>query len=289
LPKTIETYKIIPVTLKRKSHFRKTHSVKPLNQAMMGYPFYPFPAGVLLQLASDALRNKSRSFRRDARLLADRLRPPMIVTGVQYIPQNGPCLLTVNHYSRPGFNSWWLALAISALLPAEVHWIITAAWNFTGRWYRPLLRPSTQWAFKRLAIAYGFSTMPPMPPSASESQARAESIRHVMNYIRRTPRAVVGLAPEGREYAGGILGDPPPGTGRFMLQMARQGLTFVPAAIYEQDSSLHVSFGPPYSLVMESAGLSENTDSALSRLVMEHIACMLPQDLRGAFGSTIIL
>jgi len=254
------------------------------NPSAPGYPHYPFPAGVLLQLAADALRHKSRSFLRDARLLACRLHPPMMVTGEQYIPHNGPCLLTVNHYSRPGFNSWWLALAISALLPVDVHWIITSAWTFPGHWYRPLLRPSTEWAFKRLARAYNFSTMPPMPPDANESQARAASIRHVMNYIRRTPRAVVGLAPEGREYAGGILGDPPPGTGRFMLQMARQGLTFVPAAIYEQDSSLHVSFGDNYNLVAESADLSENTDSALSRLVMEHIASLLPRDLRGPLG-----
>jgi hypothetical protein len=253
------------------------------------YPHYPFPAGVLLQLAADALRHKSRSFQRDARLLVDRLHPPMIIDGEQYIPQNDPCLLTINHYSRPGFNSWWLALAVSALLPGNVHWIITSAWTFPGRWYRPLLRPSTEWAFSQLALAYGFSRMPPMPPNDSESQARAASIRHVMNFIRSTPRPVVGLAPEGREYAGGVLGDPPPGTGRFMLQMARQGLTIVPAAIYEMDRALQVSFGPHYSLVAESAALSENTDSAMSRLVMGHIANLLPMNLRGAFGSTINL
>jgi hypothetical protein len=259
------------------------------NPPAPGYPHYPFPTGVLLQLAADALRNKSRSFQKDAHLLAGRLHPPMIVTGEQYIPQNGPCLLTVNHYSRPGFNSWWLALAISALLPVNVHWIITSAWTFPGRWYRPLLKPSTEWAFRRLALAYGFSSMPPMPPDANESQARAASIRHVINFIRHTPQPVVGLAPEGREFTGGVLGDPPPGTGRFMLQMARQGLEIAPIAIYEMGGVLCVRFGVHYSLVSENAALTENTDTALSQVVMEHIACLLPPSLRGDFGSTIVL
>ncbi len=261
--------------------------MKSLSEPEPISPYYPIPTGVLLKLAVNVLRNKPRSFQHDARHLVARLSPPIKISGEQFIPRSGPCLLTVNHYSRPGFSSWWLALAISALLPMDVHWIITSAWTFPGRWYGPLLKPPSEWAFKRIALAYGFSSMPPMPPDARDTQARTASVRHVMNYIRRTPCPVVGLAPEGREFPGGILGNPPPGTGRFILQMARQGLKIVPVALYEQQGTLCLNFGAAIQPVHNDPARSHNDNDDLARLVMQHIAALLPAHLRGDYGSKI--
>ena len=77
-----------------------------------------------------ALRRQQRSFRRDAQSCINRLRPPLQVMGFENIPPSGPCLVTGNHYSRPGFRAWWIALGISSCLPFELHWLVTAAWTY---------------------------------------------------------------------------------------------------------------------------------------------------------------
>lgn len=47
------------------------------------------------------------------------LRPGPEVLGGEHIPPRGPCLVACNHYSRPGFAAWWLALGITAAVAAH--------------------------------------------------------------------------------------------------------------------------------------------------------------------------
>ena len=109
---------------------------------------YALPAGWLLRLGAGLLRGRRRSFRADALACVAGLQPPLQIEGREHIPPGGPCLLTVNHYTRPGLRAWWVALAasaalspqvdlpanaalsISAALPTEVHWLITSAWTY---------------------------------------------------------------------------------------------------------------------------------------------------------------
>ena len=49
------------------------------------------------------------------------------------------------------------------------------------------------------------------------------AVRRLFAYARSTPNPILGLAPEGMDLPGGILGWPPPGGGRVMLQLARNG------------------------------------------------------------------
>ncbi len=94
-------------------------------------------------------------FRPIARLLTCTLRPtphvnhtyaeslPAILN--QADPRQG-VLITVNHYSSPGFQALWIATLISAILPLDIHWVMTAGWTNSG-WLSGL----THWLFPHLA------------------------------------------------------------------------------------------------------------------------------------------
>lgn len=250
------------------------------------YPRYPLLWGTLLRLSVAVARRRTLSFQAEALSAVQGIRAgdgaaqPFQVSGPEFIPQSGPCLLVANHYTRAGFRSWWLALSLSAALPMEVHWVVSAGWNFAGRQVARL----TRILFPRMAGVYGFTAMPPMPPDPREVAARASAVRQVLQYVRSAPQPVVGLMPEGQDEILGTLQMPPPGVGRFMLQLARQGLVLVPAAIYEAEGALCVCFGPHFYLEVSSELPAAERDLQASRQVMRAIACLLPEELRGEFG-----
>jgi hypothetical protein len=216
-----------------------------------------------------------------------KLHPPLRVVGHEHIPASGPCVVTMNHYYRPGFDAWWVALAAGAVIPAEMHWIMTGAWTFPGKWYRKILRPISEWVFARIARSYNFTTMPPMPPDPADTEARARAVRRVLAYARREPNPIIAIVPEGRDFPGGVLGWPPPGAGRFIHQLVRSGLHIVPVGIYEADGALCVSVGPPYLPKLGDALSTHERDRTMSRIVMTHIARQLPPPLRGDFDAPV--
>jgi 1-acyl-sn-glycerol-3-phosphate acyltransferase len=242
-------------------------------------PRYPIPWRIAFPLSRDALREGSRSFQIDARMAVGRLSPPLQILNPENIPSRGPALLLANHYSRPGFPAWWIALAISAAVPLEIHWLMTDAWTFLGR-----LTPLSHWILTRIAQVYGFTTVPPMPPRPKDLEMRARSVRRVIEFAR-SPGALIALAPEGRDHPGGILGPLPPGAGRFIEKLAVHLQPILPVGVYEEDQSLCLRFGPPVvwpALQNESA---EIRDRAIGWQVMVAIARQLPPDLRGEYGN----
>lgn len=212
------------------------------------------------------------------------LQPPLQVIGAEQFPSNGPYLLTTNHYTRPGLGAWWLALAASAALPVEVHWIVTEAWTYPDALRSRLFTPLTRWAFRRVAAVYGFTSMPPMPPRPADTLARARAVRQVLAYARRTPQAVIGLAPEGGDSPGAVLAAPPPGVGRFISHLAELGLPLLPLGVYEADGRLYLHFGPACPLELPSHVAPHELDRQVSQQVMRHIAALLPPHLRGDFA-----
>src|SRR3990172_2070417 len=96
------------------------------------YPRYPMPWKVGASALLSAARNQPRSFRADALRCVAQGQLPLQVTGRENILASGPALLTLNHYSRPGFQAYWMALAVSSVVPAEIHWTMTAAWTYDG-------------------------------------------------------------------------------------------------------------------------------------------------------------
>ena len=238
-------------------------------------PVYPaLPWKILLPLFWDSLSGRRRSFRQDALQCTAPL--PISVLGSEHIPRAGPALIVLNHYHRPGFQALWFSLAISATIPTDIHWTMTAAWTDDGTpgakwraWLSPHFLP-------RLAQAYGFTSMPPMPPRPDEIAARACAVRHLLSAARRTPPPLLALAPEGQDNPAGGLMRPHPGVGRLISILNNLGYSIVPLGIAEDDHSLILSFGPPFQLDLP-AGLSPaQLDRQAADQVMTAIAAQLP-------------
>ncbi len=68
-----------------------------------------------------------------------------------------------------------------------------------------------------------------------------------------------------------------------MLHLAERGLRFAPIGVYEDGGCLHLNFGTPYRLRIPSEHSIEGRDQAASQVVMERIASLLPEPLRGKY------
>jgi hypothetical protein len=248
------------------------------------YPNYSYPFSLLADVARDIVLLRPRDFHEDAKACIELLKPPVQVGGQEQIPQKGGCVLTVNHYHRPGFGAQWLALAIAAFVPTPVHWIMTEEWTFPGKWYEQLTAPASRILLRRIARIYGFTTMPPMPPRRKDVKARAAAVRVVLDYITQTKAAVLGLAPEGYDPPAGVLTRPARGLGRFGLLLAKAGLTFVPVGAFEEDGVFQLHFGEPYELEVEGDVSAEEKDRQATQIIMKRIACLLPLRLQGEFA-----
>jgi hypothetical protein len=248
------------------------------------FPKYRYPTGVVVGLAFSTIFGLRRSFREDAVRCIGGLKPPLKVLGKENIPQSRSCIITLNHYHRPGFGAEWLALGISAVVPREMHWIMTGEWTAPGKWYEPLKGLYSRILLKYLSRVYGYTTMPPMPPRSRDVVARAQSVRKVLEYAKGHSDFILGLAPEGTDQAGGRLSVPAPGVGRFGLLLAGSGSAFVPVGAYEADGEFCLNFGPTYGLSVPPGLSSDEKDRVAAETMMKNIAVLLPAGLRGEFA-----
>jgi hypothetical protein len=241
---------------------------------------YALPKELLPQVGLALLTGERRSFRADAMFCASRLQPPLKINGLENIPASGPCLVTTNHYTRPGLRAWWLALAVSSAVPAEIHWLITSAWIYPDRLRSATITPVTRWVLKHLAQVYGFTNMPPMPPVPQDVLRRAEVVRRILKVARQSEHPLIGLSPEGGDFAApGRLADPPPGAGRFISHLCALGLEISPVGIFEEAECLCLRFGPRYRLEALPGLPATARDRYASQQVMQRIADLIPATL----------
>jgi 1-acyl-sn-glycerol-3-phosphate acyltransferase len=243
-------------------------------------PRYPaLPIATVAALAWTVLRGRRRSFRSDALRWSRGL--ALEVHGTENIPSAGPGLLVINHYHRPGFRAWWFALALSAVVPAELLWTLTSAWTddgTPGARARALISPRI---FPRLARAYGFISMPPMPPRPGEVAGRAGAVRALVAAARRRPTLLLALAPEGMDNPRGPgMLRLPSGAGRLLAAINQAGHPIYPVGVSENNTALVLAFGVPFELRL-SPGNSEQEAAAQ---VGQAIAALLPPVLRGDYG-----
>lgn len=250
----------------------------------MDHPDYSYPRGLLPRIALDVVLLRRRNFRQDAKACVARLNPPLRVLGEEYVPLDGPCVVTVNHYCRPGFAAQWLALATAATVPVDMHWVMTGELTYPGRWYAPLGMPLSRFVLHRIARVYGFTSMPPMPPRRKDMVERAASVRAVLNVVKCAKNPILGLAPEGGDSVDGKLARPASGLGRFGLLLSNVGLKFVPVGAYEEEGILTVHFGSAYTLKIDRGLSPGEKDILAAQVIMKNIARLLPSTLRGEFA-----
>ncbi len=190
-------------------------------------------------------------------------------------------LITVNHFSAPDFQAWWFVIPISAIFPGEIHWVVTSGW--TGQSWK---KRFTGWLFPRGARLLGFTPMPPMPPNPAETLQRAASVREVISYASRSPHAVVGMAPEGSDQPSGVLGNLPPGVGRFMHLLSQSCPNIIPIGVWKEQGRIHLTFGSPYRLELPPGFSPHERDRLVGDIVMDHIAVLLPERLRGRYSAS---
>lgn len=208
---------------------------------------YPFPWPILFPFIFADLTGRRRSFRGDARRMMAALPSAPLVLGAQQVTP--PCLIVVNHYTRPGLPAWWLALAVSAALPFELHWVVAAAWRKPGFVGRVLTEPISRRVMQGVERVYGLTTTPPMPPIPEDTAERAAAVKRVLNTVRRSDCPAVGLAPEGGDFATpGQVAELWPGVGRFVLHLTGLGLRLYPAALDEPGGRLRLRFGAACNL-----------------------------------------
>lgn len=243
---------------------------------------YRIDPGFIFPFLLSTILGRKRSFQKDAVQLASGMGIPLQVTGGLNIPKGGPGLVVFNHYSREGFSILFPAAGLAASIPAKMHWIMTGAWTFPGNPLRRPLHATSKWVFKRIARVYGFTLTPPNPPDPADETARTEAVRRVFQFIKANHSTLVALAPEGRDFPGGVLGMPPAGSGKFLLELSKRLGKVYPVGVFEAAGALHLCFGAPfdlYSIIKESS----LEPGEASHVVMERIASLLPGHLGGEF------
>jgi hypothetical protein len=222
-----------------------------------------------------------------ARLLARTMHPtPWIdLSAVEaYLPslsgkgEGQGALITVNHYSAPDFKAWWFVILISAFVPAEIHWVVTSGWTNAG-W----LTGFTHWLFPHNARLFGFTPMPAMPPNPAEAELRAAAVRETLRYAREASQPVIGMAPEGGDSPGGVLATLHPGVGRFIQLLSQHCPLILPVGVWGENGRIMVKFGNPYQLDVPEGLSADVRDRLVGETVMQHIALLLPDRLRGAY------
>ena len=246
------------------------------------YPIYRLNLFAITRIILSAFTGRNRNFSSDARGLIKGISPSPDFNNLPNIPIDKSFLVTLNHYSRPGFMVFWAAAALSSVLPRPPIWLMTSAWTDRTQGFDQMRTRLTRNLFTRLAGIYGFVTTPPMPPVPEEVSERAASIRKLEARLRELPNPILCLAPEGMDFPDGVLGFPPDGTGKFILHLSKGLNHILPVGVYEERGRLILNFGSPYKLDIRS--IQSGKDKEISALVMKKIAALLPTRLQGQFS-----
>lgn len=248
---------------------------------MPAYIFDPIVTPPLRQIVVGILRGHPRDFAQDSRTLVAQLEPPIErLNTAPKLPPSGVAVLA-NHFVGPDFHAWWLAMAISSSLDLDVKWVVTNEWGYPDLFRRTTVTPLTRLFLRRVALSYGFFLMPPMPPRPHEVEARASAVKRILRFVAHSKGPILGVAPEGADAPNHALAPPPPGTGRFLIQLARHGMRFLPAAVYQEGETLCIRFGDVFDIDRD---LQAEAGPDVADFSMRAIARLLPEALQGFYG-----
>ena len=251
---------------------------------MINYGFSP--GFVLRWLATTAL-GRRRDAGQDGEREFARYRPaPRAIDGDR-IPREGPFIVVVNHYERPGLRMWWTAWHICVLAGRRrpgpgIRWMITnrfAGYRLFGVTVVP--EASIRWFLSIVARTYEL-----LPVDREAIGPRAPMLRHAYRILHSEGRPL-GIAPEGANAPGQTtaLGPAVPGSGEVIAWLSHGEIPILPVGVYDdEDGRLTARFGEPFTLLRRQGG-GERDAGAPTERVMLAIAELLPVELRGVYAA----
>jgi hypothetical protein len=233
------------------------------------FPAYPSIVTTVLKVLGAGIFRSKRSLRADTLPLISRVTPGPKTLGIDNIPVSGGFLIVVNHYSRPGFNTAWNALSISAEIEKEITFIMSEEWAFEGNPLGFFLRPVMRGILSSITSVYSFLSMPSMMEGFSTPASRAAAVRRVIKFVQSHPDAVIGLSPEGQDSPAEGVGLAPDGGGKFMLRLNRMGFPLLPVVIAERSGRLVLHFGRPFDFPASLDERSASIDLTIRSMVRD--------------------
>lgn len=252
---------------------------------MSAQPKYEFPRPPLVGFALDLLLGRRRSFAHDSRRVMEANPYPRRIEGLDNVPAEGPFILTLNHYNRPGLRPYHCAMAISAALlerrpgQPEVRWAYTS--ELRGQRLGPVSFPLwlVRFVFRRVARMYDLVVLPRRDELV---MGRAAALHRLAHALASAP---IGLAPEAA--GSGRLIEPPVGSGLLLMSLAAKGPPIVPAGVWEEGRTLCVRFGEPFRPSVPEELPRRERDRAAREQVMVAIGRLLPREYWGAYAEAI--
>ncbi|MYI83671.1 MAG: hypothetical protein F4056_10490 [Chloroflexi bacterium] len=243
-------------------------------------PSYNFSLGYIVRwLFSVAVLRRRRRLGPDSREMLRGAQPRPRVVGIEQVPREGPCIVVMNHYERPGLRVWWCAALVGAALEAHrggdppVHWLITD--RFEGFSFAGLPMPDRlmAWLLGKIGDAYGLLLV--ARPDA-EVRSRSSLLREAREILRED--SVLGITPEAASGSGPELAAAWPGSGAALSWLSSGATPLVPVAVRDaEDGALLATFGAPFTL-------ERMNDEEGARAVMGPVAALLPPELRGVYS-----
>ena len=248
---------------------------------------YPLRFSLILRFVWATLRGRRRDLPADIAAALAAVRPPPQVRNDHYVPAEGPFVLALNHYERPGLKVFWAGCLASHAVAQRrsrdraVRWLMTSEWQNFRLGPIPVPVVVWRWLFRRLGRVYGLVIV---PRPAERGVGRAAALRTILSIVRGSDEPI-GLFPEA--LGTGRLIQPPPGLGSFLLMLSSHGLPILPAGAFEEEGRLTVSFGPPFHIDVSRNAARAEKERLASQQVMVAIGRLLPEELWGVYAAAI--
>jgi hypothetical protein len=236
------------------------------------------------EFVPDLITARPRSLASDSQRIMAANPYPRNILWVENVPLQGPFVLIVNHYNRPGLRPYHCGMAITSAVAdrrpgTEIHWSIISEWHSRRLGPIPLPTLLFRWTFRRITHIYGLVSM---PQQTGPTMNRATALRHALELAATEP---LGLMPEGGGT--GALRQPLPGSGLFIEALARRGLPIIPVGVWEEGHALFVRFGQPFAPELPPKAPRHERDSLARQAMMVAIGRLLPEPFWGEYNETI--